>query len=737
MPCSPPYPNKEILAELDALAASKAFLRSPGLMALLRFVVEAELRGEGANLKETVLGTAVYHREANYDPKADGIVRVNANRLRSRLQDHYRQFPARTQIVLRPGSYRPLFIVEPPEPASAPAEKIAVPVPGPAAQPPLPAGRRPLLRSAMMSVFLLLVAGSFLWLREHGEERWTQSSLSRLSGVQEFPDFSPDSRRIAYAISDPTDGHSSLYVQELQSNTPVRLTKRERYESRPVWSPDGKRLAFIVKDPDHTVHVLVRPVEEDRETEIYSRGAAGPWLCDVPRLSWSHGGDEIVTTAPPTPEEMAANPSRSGGCGLVAINVVGHAVRRITYSPAGTDGDLEPAVSPDGRTVAFLRSIDYGAQDIYLVGMDGAREHRVGTLRDDIQGIAWMPDGERLLLCARNGTGQLHILRLDIHSGQTSSIRTGAAPVGFAAISRDGRHIAYTEYHQQNKLIRLKDGRLQYVFDDGILRQYPAFSPDGARIAYTSDRTGQDQLWVSDHDGRGEALVTADAGMKMMRPVWSADGKSLIFECRQGGPSAICAIDLSSRRVVTLVRMRRDAILPFLSRDGKRLYFTSNDSGSYAGYRQRLNISASGNLSADGRPEPMTIGGTNFIYESPSGRKLYLTGRFPSLSLLAVPIGDGPVSLLPGQTLKRAYVLCQRSDWGGSSTVADAGLLSVEQGAGGYRLKLYREDGKAPEEIPLSQIDEPIDSIAWDRMDQAVLLSTNSTSIGTLLTLSK
>jgi hypothetical protein len=183
--------------------------------------------------------------------------------------------------------------------------------------------------------------------------------------------------------------------------------------------------------------------------------------------------------------------------------------------------------------------------------------------------------------------------------------------------------------------------------------------------------------------------------------------------------------------------MQHDAILPFVSRDGKRLYFTSNDTGNYAGYRQSIHISLNGDLSAEGKPEPMTIGGTVIIYESPSGRKLYLVGGFPSLSLLAVPISEVPVSLLPGDTLKRSYVLRQQSSVGGSSTVADAGLLSVEKGVGGYHINLYREDKRGPEEISHSQIDEPIDSIAWDPMEKAVLLSTNSTQIGALFTLSK
>ena len=133
----------------------------------------------------------------------------------------------------------------------------------------------------------------------------------------------------------------------------------------------------------------------------------------------------------------------------------------------------------------------------------------------------------------------------------------------------------------------------------------------------------------------------------------------------------------------------------------------------------------------------MTIGGTVIIYESPSGRQLYLVGPFPSLSLLAVPVNKVPVSLLPGEKHDRSYVLRQQSFVGGSSAVTDSGIVSVEKGAGGYHIDLYREDKKEPEEIPHSVIDEPIDSIAWDPLEKTVLLSTHSTPIGALLSLSK
>lgn len=725
----PLWTKEEVLQELDALAASKNFRRAAGLMSLLRFVVEAELRGDGADLKETFLGAAVYNREVDYDPKADGIVRVNANRLRARLNDHYRQFSSRLQIVLQPGSYRPTFVAEPAEPPTAPPPVIAVPT----EPPPLPPRPRWIPWAVAAGLLLLVIP---LWLTFARQKPWTQRSLSRMGGVQQFPDFSPDSRRLAYAVNDPANGFSALYVQGVNNDAPVKLSTRDRYESRPAWSPDGKRLAFIVRDPDHTVHVLLRPVTEDRETEIYAHRPSGPWLCDVPRVAWSHDGDEIITTAPPSLDEIAKRPNLSPGCGLVAINVATHAVRRLTYSPSGSQGDLEPAVSPDGKTIAFLRPVSYGTQDIYLVNVDGANEHRVLNIRDDIQGLAWMPDGKTLLLCARMGEPQLRILQLDPQTGKTKSIQTGAAPVAFAAISRDGHHIAFTEYHQQNKLLRVKDGRVQHVFNDGMLRQGPAFSPDASQLAYSSDRTGQNQLWVSDREGHGEHLVTANSSIKMTRPIWSADGRSLLFECRENGPSGICAIDLKTHRIVLLVRMQHDAILPSLSRDGTRLYFTSNDTGEYAGYRQSLRVSPEGILSAEGKPRQMTRGGTGFIHESPSGQMLYLLGPLPTLSLLAAPLRDAPISEAAIRNPPPAYLLRQQTSVDDCNSLTDEGLLSAEGNAGRYHMYIYRENSPALE-LETASVNEPIDSIAWDRRARAALLATRSTPSGSLTALSR
>jgi len=83
-------PTAAIQAELEKILASKVFARSDRLRRFLRYVAEQALQGNNDKLKEYVLGLEVFDRLTSYDQRLDPIVRVEARRLRTKLQDYYR-----------------------------------------------------------------------------------------------------------------------------------------------------------------------------------------------------------------------------------------------------------------------------------------------------------------------------------------------------------------------------------------------------------------------------------------------------------------------------------------------------------------------------------------------------------------------------------------------------------------------------------------------------------------------
>lgn len=122
-------PPDEISAQLDRILASRGFATADRASRFLRYVVERTIAGEGDQLKEYVIGREVFDRGDDFDPRVDSIVRVEAGRLRSKVDEYY-SGPGRSDgilIQLRRGSYAPAF--EPRGPKTASAEVRAT-VPG-------------------------------------------------------------------------------------------------------------------------------------------------------------------------------------------------------------------------------------------------------------------------------------------------------------------------------------------------------------------------------------------------------------------------------------------------------------------------------------------------------------------------------------------------------------------------------------------------------------------------------
>jgi TolB-like protein len=107
----PPLPDTSVRQQLDRILASRLFLNARRPSQFLRFIVESTLAGEGDRIKEYLIGVEVFDRPADYDPKDDPIVRIEAGRLRKKLAEYYNGLGANDPvgIELPKGGYVPVF----------------------------------------------------------------------------------------------------------------------------------------------------------------------------------------------------------------------------------------------------------------------------------------------------------------------------------------------------------------------------------------------------------------------------------------------------------------------------------------------------------------------------------------------------------------------------------------------------------------------------------------------------
>jgi TolB-like protein len=131
----------QIRAQLERILGSAGFASSERLRRFLKYVVERALAGEAGQLKEYVIGREVFDRDDHYDPRIDSIVRVEAGRLRTKIDEYYNGTGRGDDVVIRlqRGRYAPVFEVrvaapaaQPVDAAAAKPEAVEQPVPRPA-----------------------------------------------------------------------------------------------------------------------------------------------------------------------------------------------------------------------------------------------------------------------------------------------------------------------------------------------------------------------------------------------------------------------------------------------------------------------------------------------------------------------------------------------------------------------------------------------------------------------------
>lgn len=227
MPASPPD-AAAVRAQLERILASPGFANAGRLSRFLRFVVERTLDGEGDQLKEYRLGTEVFDRPSDYDPRLDSIVRVEARRLRSKLAEYY-EGPGRADPVairVDKGSYTAAFGPSPPEATTAGAmtPESTTPVPDPPAD--APAHALPPPRPRRWLPFALAVAGLLVAVLAGWQivGRNTASASSRIQvAVLPLTRYDTAAEVVPEALADAvTDG----LIAELARHAAVEVTSR-------------------------------------------------------------------------------------------------------------------------------------------------------------------------------------------------------------------------------------------------------------------------------------------------------------------------------------------------------------------------------------------------------------------------------------------------------------------------------------------------------------------------------
>ncbi len=455
----------------------------------------------------------------------------------------------------------------------------------------------------------------------------TAIRLTAAPGQELFAKFSPDGQWIAF--TGQYDGDEQVYVMPAGGGVPKQLTyypangplpPRWGYDNQVYgWTADGKGILFrsgrdswdLATQHLYTVpaagglpvqlpmpragagafspngrQVLYSPLFRDfRAWKRYSGGwAEDLWVFDLA----SHDAKNI-TNDPRTDRDpmwiggrIYFDSDRTGTLNLYSVDPGGSDLKQLTH---GTTWDVRwPSADADGRIVYEL------AGELHVFDTKGAQDRKLDiTVPDD--GLAarprhenvarWMeefslsPKGERALFVARGD-----VFTAPIEDGPTRNLtHTSNAHDKGAAWSPDGRKILFISDMSGEEELYLIDqdgsGKPERLTTDGdVMRNTPQWAPDGKHISF-SDARGR--LWVLDPASRRSTLVARDTGGTMFDQNWSADGRWLAFSMGDAaGFRSLYIWGLDDAAPHRVTDGMTNAFEPVFGPDGDYLFFFSD-----------------------------------------------------------------------------------------------------------------------------------------------------------------
>ena len=288
----------------------------------------------------------------------------------------------------------------------------------------------------------------------------------------------------------PVNKKLNLLLLNLWPTLILAANENQPGAAHPDWSPTGERLAFEgTWDGARNIYVMntdgsdVRQLTFGEAMDTYPRYSPdGEWLIF---LSRRHPLFSMHLIRPDGKNERDLLPA---------------------------DGNLEPAVSPDGRWVAYRSYLggDDSDGEIMIADISGGNSRRLTENEVEDGYPAYSVDGLNLFFHRTIGDYR-QIIMLDLETGTEIQLTKGNFNSWHAHPSPDGRKIVYDGDRHGNRDIYMMDLESRYVTQmtkDPGRDGYPKFSPDGQRIAFHSDRHGSMGILIMSTDAEWQAPVT-------------------------------------------------------------------------------------------------------------------------------------------------------------------------------------------------------------------------------------
>ncbi len=350
--------------------------------------------------------------------------------------------------------------------------------------------------------------------------------LTSNEGQESNPHFSPDGKWIAF--TGQYDGNTDIYLLPSEGGSPQRLTWHPGGDFVTGWTQDGKIIFRSGREG--------RPTQTNKFYTISPQGGM-PTAMDIPRAAYGELSDDgkHIAYVPITSWDPEWRNYRGGQA--MPIWIVNMDSKELTRTPQPTgERHLDPVWI--GSQVFYLSERDY-ASNIWSYDLTTGEEKQHTTHKKfdvkslDAHGtdVIYEQGGYLHLLNTASGTTtQVEInVKGDMNFARDRWERVNGGQLSNAYLSPNGKR-AIMEYRGEILTFPKEKGSFRNLTQSSTAAERaPSWSPDGDKIAYFSDESGEYQLMIADQDGGNRKAYDLAEKKFYFTPEWSPDGKHIVY----------------------------------------------------------------------------------------------------------------------------------------------------------------------------------------------------------------
>ncbi|MFA5669590.1 MAG: IPT/TIG domain-containing protein [Balneolaceae bacterium] len=221
----------------------------------------------------------------------------------------------------------------------------------------------------------------------------------------------------------------------------------------------------------------------------------------------------------------------------------------LTQLSTGAGDHLEPAISPDGNFVAYSQMASNGSSKIHLIDKEGSQETVFDAGKHSVR-PSWSPDGTKIVFSSGDYAGSVDLYVYDLQAASSTMISNTHSSVNQYPSWSSNNKIIYVTYDDNNSLYKLKSINPNGSSNVTLLQSFNPFydmkwSPNGNEFAYTAlDSNSNMRIHISKANGSNVQLMKS-WGIGERYPSWSPDGDRIIYSVDESGQHSLYFFDLS------------------------------------------------------------------------------------------------------------------------------------------------------------------------------------------------